>query len=82
MPGAHSQFQCWFLCFVPLLLTMTGLPPLMTAWIPIVIYPVHITNEVWILNVQHIMLLVIGLWLMTVGPYNPYKNVARVIKDE
>lgn len=71
MPGAHSQFQFWFLCFHPLMLSMLGLPPLMTAWIPIALqYPINQYADVRLQNAQHIQLLIVVAYLMIFGPYD------------
>jgi len=63
MPGAHGQFTFWFTCFVPLLVEMVGLPSFMTFWIYAYFYPIQGDPKY-----QHIFLIAITLWLLTVGP--------------
>ena len=40
MPGGNFQFQFWFICFVPMLIDMVGLPQMMTFWITPYFYPI------------------------------------------
>lgn len=40
MPGANQQFQFWFICFIPLLIDMVGLPQILTFWITPLAYPI------------------------------------------
>ena len=66
MPGAHVQFQFWFLCFVPLLLQMTGIPPLLVVWIPIYFFPISDFNQ----DTQLLHQFLLGLIgsLLLIGP--------------
>ena len=45
MPGAHFQFQFWFIPIVPLVLALTGLPVILTFWIPYYFYPLDFEFE-------------------------------------
>lgn len=65
MPGANMQFQYWFICLVPLLIEMVGLPQILTFWIYANRYPIVEGADP---KYQHIMLLSICAWLNTVGP--------------
>ena len=40
VPGGHVQFQFWFICFIPLLYSMTGLPPITTFFLYRSLYPI------------------------------------------
>ena len=65
MPGAHIQFQFWFVIFVPLLHGMIGLPSICWFWITPYFYPlIEHSNHV----MQHYMLLATCAWLLVVGP--------------
>jgi hypothetical protein len=63
MPGADGQIQFWFTCLVPLVLGMVGLPFVMLFWIQPYFYPVLGDPDS-----QHYFLLVLVLYLLTVGP--------------
>ena len=64
MPGAHGQFAFWFTPLVPLLTDMVGLPQIFTIWIYQYLYP-PLPEK---LNIQHVFLLCLVCWLITVGP--------------
>ena len=71
MPGANLQFQYWFMCLVPLLIEMIGLPMILTFWIYANRYPIIEGADP---KYQHIMLLCIIAWLNTVGPKDSLFN--------
>ena len=66
VPGGHIQFIIWFVDFVPLILGMTGLPELLFFKIYSDVFPVHLDSR----NIHHAILLIVTLWLLTVGPKN------------
>lgn len=78
MPGAHIQFQFWFGCFVPLLIEMVGLPSILTFWIYGFFYPLTSIKDGVFFRAdnlpiedsrpQHVFMLVLLCWLITVGP--------------
>ena len=70
MPGAHSQFQIWYMYFMPLLIYMTGIPKILTFWIFAHYWPLNHHHSIIRINVenqQKVMLSVL-FWLLTVGP--------------
>merc|ERR1712178_536112 len=64
MPGANQQFQFWFICFVPLLIDMVGLPQIFTFWITPYFYPILDKDP----KHQHYFMLGLTAWLITIGP--------------
>lgn len=64
MPGANQQFQFWFICFIPLLIDMVGLPQILTFWITPLLYPIRDYDPA----LQHYFLLALAAWLSTIGP--------------
>lgn len=67
MPGAHGQFQHWYVTLVPLYLSMVGLPALATFWIPLCLYPCY-DGRIYDASVQHILLLAVTVYLLIIGP--------------
>ena len=84
MPNAPVQTQLWFTPFVPLLISMVGLPLPLTIWVYWFFYPIkgkgggqgsHYVGDRYLLNTipqnpeyQHYFLLILVGWLITVGP--------------
>mmetsp|Transcript_13063 Transcript_13063/g.22047 ORF Transcript_13063/g.22047 Transcript_13063/m.22047 type:complete len:218 (+) Transcript_13063:559-1212(+) len=64
MPGANGQFQFWFICLVPLLISMTGVPLVLTFWVTEYFYPFLHGDPQY----QHYLILGLTAWLITVGP--------------
>jgi hypothetical protein len=76
MPGANQQFQFWFIAIVPILLAMTGVPLILTFWIPNYLYPINGRDP----RHQHYFVLALSIWLITVGPTkNLFKDIYEVL---
>ena len=45
MPGAHIQFQYWYVSLVPLMIEMIGIPPVLTFWIYVDRYPIEFDSK-------------------------------------
>ena len=68
MPGGHRHFQFWFTPLYPLLISMLGLPCILTCPLPDYFYPILHGGNRPLMNLQHKVLLGIVGWLITVGP--------------
>ena len=66
MPGGHVNFQLWYIQLIPMLLFMSGLPPILLFKLYQDIYPgkLNQSNE----STHHIMsLILMGFLLVYVG---------------
>ena len=66
MPGAHYQFQFWFMYLMPLLIEMVGLPYWSTFWIYRYMWPINLREDSP--NLQHQLILGLLAWHLIVGP--------------
>ena len=66
MPGSNQQFQFWFLSLVPIMIEMVGLHSILTFWVYGYYYPVDFRRDD--VAPQHLFILGLTAWLITVGP--------------
>jgi len=84
MPGANIQFQFWFTPLVPILIQMVGLPYQITFPVYFLFFPIKGTGPLLSEPVEpsksHIFLIVLCLWLLTVGPSEDLLQKIRMNK--
>ena len=84
MPGAHVQFQFWFMALLPLLLSMIGLPAVATVGVPLFFYPIiepHLRTSEIMLAAHHIFMLAVIAWLLIVGPREDLLGYQKKLKQ-
>lgn len=69
MPGAHGQFQYWYISIVPLLLGMTGIPMILVFWLDHYFFPILPGVDP---RYQHYLILGLSFWLITVGAHKGF----------